>query len=163
MAVHGAVAADLLEPPGDEQDAEISLRGRRLRLALVAAAAALLLTGTMVGSDDIFPFGPFHMYSNYYPPNGVISSTAVVAQTASGHTVFVTQRDTGLARGDIEGELKEFEADPNRLGALAASFHRRFPSASPFVEMRLIQKRWTLHDRKVVGTQVVTLIEWRAS
>lgn len=163
MAVHRAEVADLVSPPDAATTGQIAKPARRLRLALVAAAAVLLLCGTLFGTDDMFPFGPFHMYSNYYPPNGVITSTAVVAQTASGHTVFVTQRDTGLARGDIEGELKEFEANPDRLGDLAASFHHRFPNASPFVEMRLIQKRWTLHDRKVVGTNVVTLVQWHAS
>jgi hypothetical protein len=155
MAVHEADATDLLRPAGGHS--------RRLRMVLVAAAAVLLLSGTLFGSDDMFPFGPFHMYSSYHSPNGVITSTAVVAQTASGRTHFVTQHDTGLARGDIEGELKDFEADPNRLGALAESFHRRFPNAAPFVEMRLIQKRWTLHHRKVVAINVVTLVEWHAS
>jgi hypothetical protein len=163
MAVHGATTADLVALPDDTRPAQIKPGGRRLRLALVAAAAVLLLSGTLFGSDDMFPFGPFHMYSNYYPPNGVITSTAVVALTASGHTVFVTQRDTGLARGDIEGELPAFKANPNRLGDLAASYHQRFPNASPFIDMRLIQKRWTLHNREVVATNVVTLVEWHAS
>jgi hypothetical protein len=141
---------------------DISRHGRRLRLGLVGAAGALLLYGTLVGSDDMFPFGPFHMYSNYYPPTGVITSTAVTAKTAAGRTVFVTQRDTGLARGDIEGELKEFEADPDRLGALAASYHQRFPHASPYVEMRIVQKRWQLVDRRVVDISTATLVEWHA-
>jgi hypothetical protein len=141
---------------------EIGPRGRAVRLFVMVPAAALLLWGSIGGSDDMFPFGPFHMYSNYYPPTGVITSTSVIAQTAAGATVYVTQKDTGLARGDIEGELSEFEADPNRLGALAQAFHSRFPNASPYVEVKLLQKRWRLVDRKVVGESTVTLVEWHA-
>jgi hypothetical protein len=162
VAAQGLSVADPVAEDSAGVADEIGPRGRTVRLSLMLAAAVLLLCGTLFGSDDMFPFGPFHMYSNYYPPNGVITSTAVVAQTAAGRTRFVTQADTGLARGDIEGELSEFEADPNRLGDLAQAFHSRFPNASPFIDVKLVQKRWQLRDRRVVGQSTVTLVEWHA-
>jgi hypothetical protein len=86
----------------------------------------------------------------------------MVAKTAAGGTAYVTERDTGLARGDIAGELNEFIQNPTRLGALAASYHHRFPQASPFVEIRLVEKRWQLKNREVVGQSTVTLSDWHA-
>lgn len=137
--------------------------GRRLRAILTAAAAALLLYGTVAGSNDMFPFGPFHMYSRYYPANGTVSSTSLQAVTADGREVFVTQRDIGIARGAIEGRLPELVADPDRLAEFAAAQQRRHPLASPYVELRIVQIRWRLVDREVVDRTAVTLVEWRRS
>jgi hypothetical protein len=161
MAVQGAEVSERAsaDPPSS---GDLGPRGHRARLWLALAAAGLLLYGTLFGTDDMFPFGPFHMYSEWYPPNGVVTSTAIYATTADGRNVYVTEGDTGLARGDIEGELSEFEANPGRLGDLAQSYHRRFPAASPFVDMRLVQRRWQLHDRAYVGETTVTLVEWHA-
>jgi hypothetical protein len=142
--------------------ADVGPRGRAIRLVLPLVAAALLLYGTVAGSDDMFPFGPFRMYAGYYPPDGVITSNALMARTANGHDVVVTQADIGLARGDIEGELGSYEANPSRFAGLAAAYHRRHPSASPYVAMWIAQTRWQLHDRAVAGTSVVTLVKWSA-
>jgi hypothetical protein len=141
---------------------DIGRRGHATRVLCTVAAAGLLLYGTVAGSDDMFPFGPFHMYSRYYPANGVITSTAVRAQTADGRDVLVTEAATGIGHGNIEGRLTELVAHPDRLGELASAFHRRFPHASPYVEVRLVQTRWQLHDRAIVDTSRVTLVEWRA-
>jgi hypothetical protein len=140
---------------------DLGLGGRRLRTALTAGAAALLLYGTLAGGDDMFPFGPFHMYSRYYPADGTVSSTSVRAMTADGRDVFVTQRDIGIARGAIEGRLPELVADPDRLADFAAAHHRRHPLASPYVEVRIVQTRWHLEHREVVDQETVTLVEWR--
>jgi hypothetical protein len=142
---------------------ELSQRGRQARIAVTVVGIALLLSGTFFGSDHDFPFGPLHMYSHYYPATGIVTSTSVQATNANGHSVYVTQGDTGIARGDIEGELPAYEADPDRLGTLAAAFHQRHPTASPFVSMRIVQKQWHLKDRAVVGTSLVTLVTWNAS
>jgi hypothetical protein len=142
---------------------ELGRRARVIRLLFVAAAAGLLLYGSAAGRDDMFPFGPFTMYSGFFPPNGVIVSTSITAENAAGRSAFVTQADTGIPRGDIEGELGAYQRNPGRLGDLAAAFHSRFPDAPPYVEMRIVQTRWQLHDRSVVSTSHVTLVEWHAS
>lgn len=129
---------------------------------MTIAGVLLLLYGTFWGSDHDFPFGPLHMYSHYYPATGVVTSTSVQATNAQGRNLYVTQSDTGIARGDIEGELPEYEADPSRLGALAAAFHRRHPLAPPFVSMRIVQKQWHLRDRSLVDTTTKTLVSWTA-
>ena len=156
--VRGDVADDVTGGPATGDD--LGPSGRRLRALLTAAAAALLLYGTLAGGDDMFPFGPFHMYSRYYPANGVVSSTSVRAVTQDGRDVYVTQQDIGIARGAIEGRLPELVADPNRLADFAAAHLRRHPQASPYVEMRIVQTRWRLEDREVVDRSTVTLAEW---
>ncbi|HVT65460.1 MAG TPA: hypothetical protein VHD81_09910 [Mycobacteriales bacterium] len=140
----------------------LSGRGRLVRALVTVTAVALLLYGTIAGGDDMWPFGPFHMYSRYYPANGYVTGTSVQAVNAAGHEVNVTEADTGLAHGDIEGQLRAFEADPSRLGNLAEAFHRRHPNASPFVEVRLVQTRWQVRNRRLVGKSNVTLVDWHA-
>jgi len=141
----------------------VDSRGRLTRMVLVVVALGLLLYGSVAGTDDMFPFGPFRMYAGYYPPDGVITSNLLMARTAAGRDVVVTQSDIGLARGDIEGELGAYEADPARLGALAQAYHQRHPAASPYIALWIEQTRWQLHDRAVAGKTDVTLVRWRAS
>jgi hypothetical protein len=129
---------------------------------LTAVAGALLVYGTVAGTDDMFPFGPFSMYAGRFPPNGVITSYELVAHTADGRDVVVTEADVGLTRAEIEGELRAFETDPGRLADLARAHHRRHPHASPYIEMRIVQRRWQLHDRAVASKSSVTLADWRA-
>jgi hypothetical protein len=147
------------EPEGDS---DLARRGRMIRLVLSAVAVALLLYGSVAGRDNMWPFGPFSMYAGYYPPNGVISSNLLVAETADGRTVYPGQSEVGVARADIEGELGVFRANPDLLGDLAATFRRRNPAASPYVRVWIQQTRWQLHDRAVVDTSSVTLVEWDA-
>lgn len=146
----------------DEPVERLSDRGRLVRGLLTIVAVGVLLYGTIHGADDMFPFGPFHMYSRYYPANGVVTGTTVQAVNAAGRQVTVTEADTGLAHGDIEGQLRAFEAKPARLKSLADAFHHRHPAASPFVEVRLVQQRWEVRDREVVGHTTVTLVDWHA-
>lgn len=161
MAVHDTDVTrvtDRTEPV----TADIGSRGRVVRIALTAAAVALLIYGTVAGSNDMFPFGPFSMYAGRYPATGVIASNQLMAQTAAGRDVVVGEADTGLTRAEMEGELHAFTANPARLGDLAQAFHRRHPQASPYVKVWIAQQRWRLHDRAVVSRSTVTLAEWHA-
>jgi hypothetical protein len=161
VPARGDDVADAATPePGAFDD--LGPGGRRVRSILTAAAAGLLLYGTLAGGDDMFPFGPFHMYSRYYPADGTVSSTSIRAVTADGRDVYVTQNDIGIARGAIEGRLPELVADPNRLAALAAAHQQRHPDASPYVELRIVQTRWHLEDRRLTDQTTVTLVEWQA-
>jgi hypothetical protein len=148
--------------PTEEPVDRLTGRGRTARALVTAAAVGLLLYGTVFGADDMFPFGPFHMYSRYYPATGYVTGTTVKAVNAAGHEVTVTESDTGLAHGAVEGHLKAFEADPSRLASLADAFHRRHPNAPPFVVVRIVQQRWQVRDRRVVGHSTATLVEWHA-
>jgi hypothetical protein len=142
--------------------ARIGPRGRAARLAGAAAAVILLLGGTVAGTNDWFPFGPFTMYAGHYAPNGVITSNSLMARTADGREVVVTESDKGLTRAELEGELFSFRKDPGRLASLARAFHLRHPGASPYVEMWIAQQRWQLHNRAVAAQSTVILARWHA-
>jgi hypothetical protein len=162
VAVHGSEITDREPGPARSATTDIGPRGRVVRIAAAAAAAGLLIYGTVAGSNDMFPFGPFSMYAGRYPANGVISSNTLMAHKADGRVVVVTEADTGLTRAELEGELHAFQADPDRLADLAQAYHRRHPRASPYVAVWIAQKRWRLHDRAVVGQSTITLVEWRS-
>jgi hypothetical protein len=102
------------------------------------------------------------MYAGHYPPDGVITSNSLMARTADGRDVVVTEADTGLTRAEMEGELFSFTAHPGRLASLAQAFHRRHPGAPRYVEMWIAQRRWRLHKRAVVGQSTVILARWHA-
>ena len=55
----------------------LTTRGRVTRLGATALGLVLLLAGTIWGSDDDFPFGPFRMYSTSSPPNAPAPDTRV--------------------------------------------------------------------------------------
>lgn len=149
---------DLLAAPR----AGLGPRGRVARIVGTLAAAVLLMYGTVAGTNDWFPFGPFTMYAGHYPPNGVITSNSLMARTADGRNVVVTEADTGLTRAEMEGELFSFEQHPDRLASLAQAFHRRHPGAPRYVEMWIAQQRWRLHDRAVSAQTTAILARWHA-
>ncbi len=93
--------------------------GRRTRVVLTVAVAALTIAGTLVGQDDDFPFGPFRMYSTRDDPDGTVVSTRVEARDATGRLRAVDERSTGLSRAEVEGQVRRFVADPELLGALS--------------------------------------------
>src|SRR5918993_875082 len=51
--------------------------GRMVRVVVTVIAGALLLAGTVWGTDDHFPFGPFSMYAGVNPPNEPAPDTRV--------------------------------------------------------------------------------------
>jgi hypothetical protein len=143
-------------------EARLGYRGRVARLAGTVAAAVLLIYGTVAGTNDWFPFGPFTMYAGHYAPNGAITSNSLMARTADGRNVLVTEADTGLTRAELEGELFSFRKDPGKLASLAHAFHQRHPGASPYVEVWIAQQRWRLHNRAVAAQSTVILARWHA-
>jgi hypothetical protein len=136
--------------------------GRRIRVLVVAVAAVLLLYGTVAGGDRDFPFGPFAMYAGHHPANGVIRSTVLRATTADGRQVPVTTAASGLRRAELEGQLHQLVTHPARLGRLATLQQRRHPGTSPYVEIRIVQRRWRLHGGAIVRHRQVVLADWHA-
>jgi hypothetical protein len=137
--------------------------GRRVRVAVTVVLAVLLLAGTAVGQDDDFPFGPFRMYSTYDDPDGSVLSTRVEARDATGTLRTVDERSTGLKRAEVEGQVDRFVADPDLLGALAEAQRRLQPDAPPFVELRVVQRRFALRDSRPTGQATETVVAvWRA-
>jgi hypothetical protein len=129
----------------------LTAAGRRLRVAVTVAVFVLLVVGTLVGQDDAFPFGPFRMYSTRDDPEGLVLSTRVEAVDARGRVIVVPDTATGLRRAEIEGQAGRFRAHPELLAELSRAHDLLHPSEPGYDEVRVVQKRYRLHDSRPTG------------
>ncbi len=132
-------------------DDALNRRGRRVRLAVTAATAALLLAGTAIGDDDHFPFGPFRMYATTSRPDSPVADTRVEAIDATGARVRLTQQNTGIRRAEIEGQLDRFAGDPALLRAVAQAYAARNPAAPPLVRVAIVVRWHELRGGRPTG------------
>ena len=120
---------------------ELSARGRWIRVAATLLFGALLLTGTVAGADDDFPFGPFRMYATGPDPNGDAKDTRVEGVDTAGRTVQLTEGNSGIRRAEIEGQQQAYVDDPARLGRVATAYEEHSPGAAPLRTVRIVV-RW---------------------
>jgi hypothetical protein len=137
--------------PGETGVLTLSPTGRRVRLAAFAVLLALLLGGTLWGTDSEFPFGPFRMYSTRADPDRPVVSTRVVGLTGDGEEVRLSGGEVGLRRAEFEGQLARLEREPELLALLAESYAEHHPDAEPLVEVRIVQRRYALEDGRQTG------------
>jgi hypothetical protein len=121
----------------------VAARGRGVRGAATLLVGTLLLAGSIWGEDDDFPFGPFRMYASARDANAPSPDTRVEATDATGATVPLTVRNTGIRRAEIEGQLSRFRQDPGLLEVVLAGYARRNPRAPALRQLRIVI-RW--HD-----------------
>jgi hypothetical protein len=141
----------------------LTVRGRAVRILVTVLAAAMLLAGTIWGSDDHFPFGPFRMYAGVNPPNEPAPDTRVEAVDSTGAVVALTERNTGIRRAEIEGQQDRYASDPSLLREVADAYTDRNPSAPVLVEVRIVIRYWGIEDSRPTGTYTdETVVRWRA-
>ena len=136
----------------------LTARGRRLRVAGLLGALALLLLGTFHGTDDDFPFGPFRMYSTADSPDGRVLSTTLEAVTVAGAVVPVEERDIGLRRAEYEGQLPR--VTPAVLADLVRVHSRRRPADPAWVLLRVVQTAYPLHHGEPGPATRSVLVAW---
>jgi hypothetical protein len=129
----------------------LSTGGRVWRLAATLVAGGLLLAGTIWGTDDLFPFGPFTMYAGAADPSQPTIDTRLEATDAHGHTVVLTERNTGIRRAEIEGQLSRIEADPALLRVAADAYEHRNPHAPQLSEIRVVIRWHEIRDFQPTG------------
>ncbi len=139
----------------------LTAAGRRVRLVALAMAAALLLAGTLFGSDDHFPFGPFRMYSTADDPDGRVLSTTLRAVRADGRTVPVGEQDIGMRRAEYEGQLDRLVTRPEILGELAAVYQHRHPDRPRYVEIQIVRTTYQLTAGAPGAVTEQVLAVWR--
>lgn len=143
------------EPP-------MSARERTVRVALTAICGVLLLAGTLFGSDDHFPFGPFRMYAGVNGPDDDAPDPRVEAVDANGQVVVFNERNTGIRRAEYEGQEASFVDHPERLMTLATAYERLNPTAPPLVRVKLVMRWHEIEDGRVIGTwRDELLAEWQ--
>ncbi|WP_412540429.1 hypothetical protein R8Z50_32190 [Longispora sp. K20-0274] len=129
----------------------------RLRVTITTLVAVALLLGTLFGSDDAFPFGPFRMYATTDALDAPVRDTRVTAVDDSGAGLDLTERDTGLRRAEVEGQLGR--SDLPRL--LAEAYARRNPAAPPLRRVAIVVTWHELRAGQPTGrTTEETVAAW---
>jgi hypothetical protein len=150
------------DPPPEADVERLGPTGRGWRLAATAALLTLLLAGTVWGSDDDFPFGPFLMYAGRAAPDDPVNSTRVVGVTPAGDEVPLSGGEVGLRRAEFEGQLPRLEQDPALLGVLAEKYADEHPSAADLVSVQVVLRRFELRDGVQTGAyEDVVLVDYR--
>ena len=137
--------------PAETEVVTLSPAGRRARLAASAVVLALLLAGTVWGTDDSFPFGPFKMYSTRASTDAPVVSTRVVGLTGDGAEVRLSGGEVGLRRAEFEGQLPRLVDDPSLLALVADAYAEHHPGAEPLVAVQVVQRRFELTDGEPTG------------
>ena len=120
---------------------QLSHRSRSIRVAVTVVLAALVFFGAVWGQDDLFPFGPFRMYSTADKLNSPVADTRFELVDTTGTIVELTQYNTGIRRAEIEGQLGRFESDPALLSVVDDAYVSLNPHAPAAVTLRIII-RW---------------------
>jgi hypothetical protein len=136
--------------------------GRRWRAAVAVGVFGLLLAGSLWGTDDHFPFGPFSMYAGVNDPDGTTTRTRLMATTETGEYVFVPAAAIGLRRAEVEGQIPRFVERPELLADVATAHSRVRPHEPRYVEVELISREFRLRDSRSTGYRDRILAVWRA-
>ncbi|MFG2053770.1 hypothetical protein ACGFI9_07025 [Micromonospora sp. NPDC048930] len=142
----------------------LTTRGRAIRLGATVLGLALLLAGTVRGTDDDFPFGPFRMYSTSDPPDAPAPDTRVEGVDRTGAVVPLDQDATGIRRAEIEGQQSRYVADPGRLRQVADAYAERHPAAPALVEVRIVIRWYDIQGGRPTGRWTDrTVVAWQAT
>jgi hypothetical protein len=142
----------------------LTTRGRAIRVLITLLGGALLLAGTLWGSDDYFPFGPFRMYAVANPPNDRVFVTRIEGLDSTGGVVALTESNTGIRRAEIEGQQDRYRAEPALLREVADAYANRNPAAPELVEVRLVIRSYVIRDSRPTGSYSEEMVvRWRAS
>ena len=140
----------------------ISRTGLVVRIVATLLGAGLLLAGTTVGTDDLFPFGPFRMYAGVNSPNEDAPDPRVEGSDAAHRTVPLDEKATGIRRAEIEENWDRYAAEPERLSAIADAYRRRHPDAPRLTEVRIVVRWHEIRASRPTGRhRDETVATWR--
>jgi len=132
------------------------------------ALVVLFCAGSLVGDDHWWPFSPWRMFSTSQQATGSVWSTGIEVRLADAPEAWVraplTPENVGVNRAEVEGRIPQIEAEPQRLGTLAASHARLRPDAPEWVGLRVVRHKIVVVDRQPTGeVETDVLAEWSAS
>lgn len=135
----------------------MALQARVWRSAVVAVVAVLAVLGTVVGTDDWFPFAPMSQYAYAVDPDGRISTHVVEGIGADGAPVRIGYRALDMRPAELEGLLRPLDTRTERLAEVLATFRARRPDAPATVGIRYLRTVVQLDDRRPTEPRVVEL------
>lgn len=134
--------------------------GRGWRSVLALVVGALVVAGTLFGSDDWFPFAPMRQYAYAVDPDGRTSTHVVEGIGPAGDAVPIGYEDIAMRPAELEGLLRPLETRTERLAEVLATFRTRRPDAPPTVGIRYVRRVVQLEDRRPTGPHVVELARY---
>ncbi|GIJ48514.1 hypothetical protein Val02_54000 [Virgisporangium aliadipatigenens] len=142
-----------METPATRQAGpdRLSDRGRTARLVATALGLLLLFGGTIFGTDDDFPFGPFRMFATTNRWDEPISIARAEVLLDSGERVELTPANSGVRRAEVEGQLERFKAEPQRLAGLADAWRAHHPGGSSVRSVAVYLRHHELSRRGPTG------------
>lgn len=139
------------EPP-------LTRRSRIARIAATLAMTAALIGTSLWGTDDLFPFAPFKMYSHSHDPDGWANSTHLILVNAEGDSFPIGDNDTGFRRAELEGQLSRFREDPSLLALVAEAYEDAHPDEPEIVGAEIRISRYELVDGERTGAETEELV-----
>ncbi len=132
------------------------------RIAVAVLGIALLLHGSVRGSDDLWPFGPLSQYAFSPPKDATIVITRVEGRLADGRRIDLPLRvsKAGISRAEIEARIPEITADPSLLRAVADGWTARHPGQPPLEQLWLVQDETRLVEGRKGPTRLRELATW---
>jgi hypothetical protein len=146
-------------PPGRPNT--LTPTGRLVRVLVAVVGFALLFAGTVWGTDDDFPFGPFRMYAGVNGPDEPAPDTRVEGTDATGRTLVLGERNAGVRRAEVEGLEGTYVREPDRLSRIADSYARLNPGAPPLVRVAVVVRLHEIRHGSATGRwQDETRVVW---
>ena len=142
--------------------ARLSPTGRIVRVLVALTGMVALAAGTLYGQDDWFPLAPFRMFSTTDDPNKPVDIARVDAVDETGARFEVTERNSGVRRAEVEGQMAALKADPNLVAAIATAYREHNPGAPALVLIEVIVEHHELSGGSVTGVVVDEVVaSWR--
>lgn len=142
----------------------LSRTGLVWRLGVTALALGVLVAGQVQDTDDYFPLGSLSQYGAPKDLNGTVRSVyleGLLPGESDPVVIGLSHASTGVARGEIEGQLGRFVDDPSLLQSIADAYARLRPER-PQPEVLYLRRSVTqLQDGHAVGEpEILTLATW---
>lgn len=144
----------------------VSPLGAVWRVLAILACLAVLVTGQLTRSNDLFPFGVLDQFSFGTDPNGQVVNTCLQGVRAGGEPFDIPfgPRSVGISRADVENTRSEIVENPELLAPLAAEYERRHAEEDPLTALVLCQRITPLRHGTAHGeVQFVEVARWTAS
>jgi hypothetical protein len=156
--------ADAATDAGTDVVVRLGPAGVAWRAVLAAVLTALFLTGSLVGDDHWWPFGPWRMFSTSTPPSGAVVAMSLEVRTGDDpqwRPAPILLQSVGLNRAEVEGRVPQITQRPQMLGTLAQTHARLRPQEPRWTAVRLVRSETVLVDRRPTGeVRRIVLATW---
>lgn len=137
------------------------------RVGATAVVLAVLVAGQVNDTDDYFPLGSLSQYGAPKDLNGTVRSVyleGLLPGETEPVVIGLSHASTGVARGEIEGQLGRFVDDPALLQSLADAYAQLRPERPQPEVLYLRRSVVQLQDGHAVGEpEILTLATWEVT